>query len=286
MLSRAQIDEYHERGFLAIEDVLPGRLIEQARAVVADFVEQSRGVTEHTAVFDLEPGHTREAPRVRRLKEPCAIHPVFEQISRCDAILDIVTALIGPGIRYQGSKLNLKAAAFGSPVEWHQDFAFYPHTNDDLLAVGVALDDCTLENGCLLMIPGSHRWPILDHHQDGVFVGAVDVEREGVDVSHPAAVTVRAGGITLHHTRMLHASAPNTSPLPRRLLLLQLAAVDAWPVLGVSDLAQFDSWVLRGHPTTRYRVKEMDIRIPLPKHERQGSIYEIQTLFRPKLFAI
>ena len=38
-------------------------------------------------------------------------------------------------------------------------FAFYPHTNDDLLAVGVALDDCTLENGCLLMLPGSHRGP-------------------------------------------------------------------------------------------------------------------------------
>ena len=84
-------------------------------------------------------------------------------------------------------------------------FAFYPHTNDDLLAVGVVLDDCTRENGCLLMLPGSHRWPILDHQQDGVFVGAIDVEREGVDVSCAVPVTVRAGGITLHHTRMLHA---------------------------------------------------------------------------------
>lgn len=151
--------------------------------------------------------------------------------------------------------------------------------------MGVALDDCTLENGCLLMLPGSHRWPILDHHQDGVFVGAIDVEREGVDVSGAVPVTVGAGGITLHHTRMLHASAPNTSALPRRLLLLQLAAVDAWPVLGVTDLAQFDAWVLRGEPTRRYRVKEMEIRLPLPKHERQGSIYEIQTAFRPKVFA-
>ena len=55
------------------------------------------------------------------------------------------------------------------------------------------------------MLPGSHRWPILDHQQDGVFVGAIDVEREGVDVSCAMPVTVRAGGITLHHTRMLHA---------------------------------------------------------------------------------
>jgi phytanoyl-CoA hydroxylase len=285
MLTRDQINHYREHGFLAVEEVLPRDLIEQACAVVDEFVEQSRQVTEHTAVFDLEPGHTPEAPRVRRLKEPCALHPVFDQISRSPAILDIVADLIGPAIRYQGSKLNMKAAAFGSPVEWHQDFAFYPHTNDDLLAVGIALDDCTLENGCLLMLPGSHRWHVLDHHQDGVFVGAIDVEREPVDVSRAVPVTVRAGGITLHHTRMLHASATNTSRLPRRLLLLQLAAVDAWPVMGAADLAQFDSWVLRGQPTTRYRVKEMDIRIPLPKHERQGSIYEIQTAFRPKVFA-
>jgi len=106
-----------------------------------------------------------------------------------------------------------------------------------------------------------------------------------LDVPGAVPVTAGAGGITLHHARMLHASPPHTSSLPRRLLLLQLAAVDAWPVMGVSDLVQFDSWVRRGPPTTRYRVKEMDIRIPRPKHERQGRISEIQTLFRPKRFA-
>jgi len=200
-------------------------------------------------------------------------------------VLDVVAALVGPEIRYQGSKLNMKAAEYGAPVEWHQDFAFYPHSNDDLLAVGISLDDCTPENGCMLMIPGSHRWPILDHHQEGVFVGAIDVEREGVDTSQAVPVTVRAGGISLHHCRMLHGSATNTSRAPRRLLLLQMAAVDAWPMLGVADMAQFDAWVLRGTPTRQFRVTEMDIRVPLPKHERQGSIYEIQTKFRRKIFA-
>src|SRR5438270_3805149 len=236
MFSRDQTNDYHERGFLAVEGLLPRDLIERARSAVDELVEQSRSITEHTSVYDLEPGHTPERPRVRRLKEPCAIHPVFDEISRLAAILDIVAELIGPAIRYQGSKLNMKAAEYGSPVEWHQDFAFYPHTNDDLLAVGVALDDCTLENGCLLMLPGSHRWPILDHHQDDVFVGAIDVQREGVDTSRAVPVTVGAGGISLHHCRMLHGSATNTSRAPRRLLLLQMAAVDAWPMLGVTDM--------------------------------------------------
>src|SRR4029453_4231804 len=98
-------------------------------------------------------------------------------------LLDIVGALVGPEIRYQGSKLNMKSAEYGSAVEWHQDFSFYPHTNDDLLAVGIAVDNCLPENGCMLMIPGSHRWPILDHHQDGVFVGAVGAEGGGLGLS-------------------------------------------------------------------------------------------------------
>jgi len=285
MLSQREIDFYRTNGYLAVDGVLTETEVAEGRRIVEEFVERSRSVTDHDAVFDLEPGHTPERPRVRRLKEPVAQHPFFDAVMRKAAVLDVIADLMGPAIRFQGSKLNMKSADFGSPVEWHQDFAFYPHTNDDLLAVGVALDDCTLENGCLLMLPGSHRWPILNHHQDGVFVGAIDVEQEGVDLSAAVPVTVRAGGITLHHTRMLHASAPNTSPLPRRLLLLQFAAVDAWPVLGVPDLAKFDSWVLRGQPTSRYRVTEMDIRLPLPKHERQGSIYEIQTAFRPKVFA-
>jgi ectoine hydroxylase-related dioxygenase (phytanoyl-CoA dioxygenase family) len=285
MLTGEQIAYYAENGFLVVENLFSPERIRRAQEVVEELVERSRAVTAHDAVYDLEPGHAPEAPRVRRLKEPCAVHPVFPALGCSDAVLDIVADLIGPGVRYQASKLNMKSAQFGSPIEWHQDFAFYPHTNDDLLAVGVALDDCTLANGCMQMIPGTHRGPILSHHQEGVFVGAVDVAKEGVDTTRAVPVPVGAGGITLHHCRTLHASAPNHSSLPRRVLFMQFTAVDAWPVLGVSDLSVFDAQILRGAPVSRYRVTEMALRIPLPMPERQGSIYEIQTAFRPKVFA-
>jgi len=285
MLTREQIESYYENGFLAVEGVYSPAEMAEARSVVEELVEQSRAIAGHTDVYDLEPGHTPERPRVRRLKSPCAVHPAFERLARADRLLNLVAALLGPELRMHGNKMNLKAAEYGSPVEWHQDFAFYPHTNDDLLAVGIALDDCRPENGCMLMVPGSHRWPILDHHQDGYFVGAIDPAREGVDLGKAIPVPVHAGGVTLHHCRTLHGSATNTSPHPRRLLLVEMAAVDAWPCLGVPDLAAFDAKIWRGNPTSRYRVKEMDIRLPLPKHERQGSIYEIQTPLRAKRFA-
>ena len=69
---------------------------------------------------------------MRRLKSPIEHHDVYMRTIRHDGILDIVAQLIGDGIRTNGNKLNMKSADYGSPVEWHQDWSFYPHTNDDI----------------------------------------------------------------------------------------------------------------------------------------------------------
>ena len=167
MLTQEQIDFYNENGYLGVENVLSAEEVADLQRTTDEFVEKSREVTEHTDVFDLEPGHTPANPRVRRIKNPVLHHIVYEQTLRHDRILNIVEQLIGPGVSHNGHKLNMKYPEFGSPVEWHQDWAFYPYTNDDLLAVGVAIDDMSLENGCLMVIPGSHKGPTYDHHQNG-----------------------------------------------------------------------------------------------------------------------
>jgi ectoine hydroxylase-related dioxygenase (phytanoyl-CoA dioxygenase family) len=282
MLSEDEIRRYWEDGFIAVENVLTEAEITELRRVTDEFVEKSRRVTEHTDVFDLEPGHTPERPRLRRLKAPASQHPVYDRAMRHDGILDRVAQLIGNSIRTNGDKLNMKSPGYGSPVEWHQDFAFYPHTNDDLLAVGIALDDMTLDNGCLLFIPGSHRGPILDHHQNGVFVGAVTDPR--FDGSGAVPVTVKSGGITIHHCRAVHGSASNTSGKPRRLLLFQYCAGDAWPLSGVPNWDAFNRLLLRGEPTFEPRLERIQLRVPLPHGERVGSIYEIQTLLEKPVF--
>ena len=129
---------------------------------------------------------------------------------------------MSPAIRYDKLKLNLKPGNGGEAVEWHQDWAFYPHTNDDLCAVGVMIDDMTPENGPLLVVPGSHKGPILDHHQDGVFVGAVTDPRGDAAFAKAVPLLGKAGDISVHHVRTLHASAVNYSDRHRRLLLLQM----------------------------------------------------------------
>ena len=127
MLTQAQIDSYRTNGYLGVENVLSAQEVAELRRVTDEFVEKSRHVTEHTDVFDLEPDHTPEAPRLRRIKDPGAHHSVYDHVCRHEGIVDIVAQLVGPNVRLSASKLNMKSAGFGSAVEWHQDWAFQPH---------------------------------------------------------------------------------------------------------------------------------------------------------------
>jgi ectoine hydroxylase-related dioxygenase (phytanoyl-CoA dioxygenase family) len=281
-LTPDQVAWYHEHGFIAVENVLSADEVAELQRVTDALVEESRNYASNTNVFDFEPGHAPESPRVRRIKSPSSQHAIYDHIMRHPRILDIVAQLIGPAIRTNGDKLNMKSPEFGSPVEWHQDWAFYPHTNDDLLAVGIPIDDMLLENGCLLVIPGSQAGPVYSHHQDGVFVGAVNPAEFDTDTAVP--IELKAGGISIHHARTLHASAPNTSKRPRRLLLIQYCAVDAWPIMGVSSWDAFNAMILRGEPTDAPRLAQVPVRIPLPNLISGGTIYEIQRQLKQSSF--
>jgi len=280
MLTQTQIEEYYTRGFLAVDNVLTPIEVQELRDVTDEFVEKSRAHTEHTAVFDLEADHTAESPKLRRLVNPVGIHDVYDRALRHDDILDMVSQLVGTAsVRCNGSKLNMKASELGSPVEWHQDWAFYPHTNDDLLAVGVAIDDMTRENGCLMAIPGSHKGKIYDHHQDGRFVGAIT--EPDFDDTGAEPIEVKAGGISIHHVRTLHASMPNTSSDPRRLLLLMLCSGDSYSLTQTpGQQKEWDAWentFVRGVPDRNIRVEACPVRLPLPGPLRPGSIFENQS---------
>ncbi|MFI5016238.1 MAG: phytanoyl-CoA dioxygenase family protein, partial [Hyphomicrobiales bacterium] len=181
MITDADVASYEDNGFIVVEGMLAPSDVAELREVTDRLIEASRAVTAHDDVYDLEPDHTPERPRVRRIKAPHLRHEVFARIARHQGILAALRRLIGAAISLDTSKLNVKAAGGGAAVEWHQDWAFYPHTNDDLLAVGVAMDDCLLENGPLLCIPGSHKGPVHDHHAEGRFCGAIDPAKSGID---------------------------------------------------------------------------------------------------------
>lgn len=285
MLTAEQIQRYKTDGFIVVPDVYEPDFVRRMQQVVDGLVERSRGIAQHDATFDLEPGHSAERPKVRRIKTPHKVDPVFTEAYRHPKLIAIMRDLLGPNVRMMNSKLNLKEAGDGSPVEWHQDWAFYPHTNDDILAVGVMIDDCRMENGPLLLLPGTHTGPTFNHHHaDGYFVGAMDPEASGLDYSKAVPCVGRAGSISIHHVRAVHGSAENTSPDPRRLLLYQIMAADAWPLTGVPDLADHESRMMCGESTIEPRMVPVPTRMPQPPAPNQGSIYENQTSAKNRFF--
>ncbi len=278
MLDQSSIDAYRRDGFIVVPEVVDQAGLAEMRQVIREVVAGAAQVAANDDVYDLEPGHTPADPKVRRIKAPHKVHAVFDRLVRSDKVIGICQALMGQNLRMHGSKLNMKSAKYGSPVEWHQDWAFYPHTNDDILAIGVMLDDTSLENGPLLCVPGSHKGPVFSHHgADGRFCGAID-PADIADLIPTARPCVgRAGSMSFHHVRTLHGSAQNVSDRPRNLLLYEVAAADAWPLMGVKDFEEFDSRLLVGQgPSIVPRVEPVPVRVPLPPAARQGSIYENQ----------
>ncbi len=285
MISDKDVETYNKRGYLVVPNVLSEAEVADLRRVTEEFVEGSRTVSAHTDIYDLEDGHTKDAPKVRRIKTPHAWHPVYEAMVKHPKILSVLQRLWGPNIRFDVSKLNLKSAGFGSPVEWHQDWAFYPHTNDDLAAVGIMIDDFTPDNGSMQVIPGSHKGPIYDHHTNGYFVGGIDPSKSNIDFSKAVMCTGKAGSITVHHARLLHASSANISGKPRRFLLHQYRAADAWPlVIKPETWEKWDAMLVSGEGTMAPRMKELPVRLPFPPAPNQGSIYENQRDLETKFF--
>lgn len=280
-LTSEEVRRYHDEGYIAIEAFFDEREVAEMQSAVDEFVDASRSVDRNDDVYDLEPSHTPEDPKLRRLKKPHLRHPAFASAMRNDKLLDLLAQLVGNDIRFRGGKLNMKPPFDGSPVEWHQDWAFYPHTNDDVLAVGIGINDQTEENGCLRVVPGSHKGPILNHHQDGIFLGAVDpVGLAAQAVSLP----MRAGGIAIFHVRLLHGSAPNASATPRLLLLYEYAAADAWPLIN-PDWETQRSEMLRGEFPVAPRMKDLPVRLPFPRDlSAKGSIFEVQKMVRQRGF--
>lgn len=277
---------YRENGYLTVEGALDRDTVTNLGRIVDDWTAAAADLTSSDAFYDLEDSHRPDAPRVRRLKTPVKHHPAFHDVARDPRLLDIVESLVGPNIRLSPptDKINIKAPAYGAAVEWHQDWAFYPHTNDDLLAIGIALDDCAEENGPLLVIPGSHKGPIYDHHSQGVFCGAIDPTETDLDFSSAVPLIGPVGTVTVHHVRAVHGSALNTSDKPRRLYLIEYAAADAWPIKGVADLDAFERNVVRGNPALAVRMTDVPVRLPYPTPPKDGSIYERQEMLANRYF--
>jgi ectoine hydroxylase-related dioxygenase (phytanoyl-CoA dioxygenase family) len=289
MLSQPDIDFYNEHGYLMVENAISQQQLTKLREVTYDLIEKSRPITESNGVYDLDEGHSPNQPRLTRIKLPHKQHPYFWDVLKNSRMTEVLISLLGPNTAIQTSKLNTKAPGGGAAVEWHQDWAFYPHTNDDVLAFGLMLEDVDEANGPLQVIPASHKGPVLAHtNKDGIFCGAVDPDDPEFDYDKAVTLTGKAGSMTVHHARTLHGSAPNVSDRNRLICFYECRAADAWPLLGAGpymknfgatqqglwDLMQDN--MITGEMTVTPRCETVPVRLPLPPAPDASSLFKTQ----------
>lgn len=140
-------------------------------------------------------------------------------------IVEIVAELLGTEeILLFADQTLMKPAYHGSPVSWHQDSAYWTSISPPaLVSCWSALDPATEENGCVRMVPGSHKKGVLSHRRDER--GFLHVE--GVDISNAIPVVLPAGGCSFHHSCTVHGSGPNRTPYRRRGLVTSYMRADS-----------------------------------------------------------
>lgn len=249
VLTQSQREHYFREGYVLLEGIIGDEWLHKLRAATDELVERSRRVTSSDAIFDLEPGHRPESPRLRRVSSPVEHHPAFWEYCTRSPLGDIVADLVGPDVKFHHSKLNYKWAQGGEEVKWHYDISFWPHTNYSPLTVGTYLYDCGPDNGPLMVLPRSHEiepMPSQFDHQ-GRWTGCLSEEDLAqLDLSRAATLTGPAGSLTIHNCRTLHASPRNLSDTGRPLLLFALTSADAFPYTVNPIRSKYDQAILRG----------------------------------------
>jgi phytanoyl-CoA hydroxylase len=272
-LLHEQKEQFWSDGFLVVDDAVTPYELSGLRQEFANWVKESRNHNEDYGEtldgrcrFDLQPGHSAAQPALRRVQSPEEVSDVFSKIMRTARTVDYCAELIGPSLRFHHGKINSKLPGSATQVKWHQDFLFQPMTNHDMITCLLFVDDVTLENGPLEVLPGSHKGPLYSHWEDDKFVGSVDDSVISERSNEIIKCTGKAGSVCLMHVNLLHGSAPNLSDNPRTLYITTYNAEDAVELSPNHLPSRFTHELVRGQSSGRVRCASYDMLLPaVPK---------------------
>ena len=273
MLTKAQIDLFWKDGVITVENAVTPYQLKCLQDTFVDWVEDSRKhkndfgeVLDGRPRFDLEPGHSNEVPALRRVQSPEEISSAYADVMRNSKIVDFAADLVGPSIRFHHGKVNSKLPGSATKVKFHQDFSFQPMTNDDMITALLFVDDVTLDNGPLEVVPGSHKGPLYSHWHNDNFTGAVADTVVAENKENIIKCTGPKGAVCLMHASLLHGSAPNLSSEPRTLYIITYYAEDAIELSPNHLPSTLTHELIRGKVSGKVRCSSYTMLIPeVPK---------------------
>ncbi|MCP5370957.1 MAG: phytanoyl-CoA dioxygenase family protein [Hyphomicrobiales bacterium] len=197
ILSEAAVAQYHDQGFFFPVPALTGDEAAACRAELEAYERNTGG------------------PIASNLRHK--VHLLFtwaNDLVHHPRILDAAEDILGPDILCWTSTFFIKEARDPGFVSWHQDATYWGLDPDDVLTVWVALSDAPIESGSMKVIPGSHKWPQVEHrdtyHEHNLLSRGQEIAVE-VNEDEGVFMPLRAGEASLHHVKLAHGSAPNTT---------------------------------------------------------------------------
>ena len=170
------------------------------------------------------------------------IHTVLDiayKIATNKELLDSVEALLGPNILLYNTSFVIKEPNSKAHISWHQDLTYWGFNDDKQVAAWIALSDATEENGCMHMIPGSHKGGQLPHRttKDSNNLLHHGQTIEGVSEEQSRCIPLNAGEASLHHGWTMHTSYPNKSDDRRIGLTINYISTDMFQTQTEHDSA-------------------------------------------------
>ena len=204
-------DFWQENGYYVLENALSGEEIEALREETTRICAGEIGAAGGAAPRLEGESDDEVLRRYLCIHFPHKISPLMRDALAHPAAVDVLTSVIGPNVKAMQSMLFIKAA--GKPGQaWHQDEDYIPTRDRSLCGVWIALDDATIENGCLWIIPGSHKPGILweqEWHGDRRFDCALESQNFPYCDDEAIPVEVQGGAMVFFNGYTLHRSLPN-----------------------------------------------------------------------------
>lgn len=213
MLTKNEIDRYHEDGYLMFPALIDGSRLANYIAMFDTIVSDARNRKPGGGwTYELDPdGDVRPEMMLHKVQGVCLVRPETLALAKEPAIVGRVASLIGPKLDMFGSKFFPMLPGGGTSTKWHQDNYYFDTQSDQVVTCGIYLQDTDRENGCLKIVPRSHTQGAFSHVRDvGTYGSWVDV-----DESKAIPLEVPGGTVILFSANLLHGANANVSSRTR-----------------------------------------------------------------------
>ncbi|WP_409346319.1 phytanoyl-CoA dioxygenase family protein [Paenibacillus sp. MBLB4367] len=230
MINDKDVVFYKENGYLLVKRVFGQTEVEEMRRAVDHTIE--RAARTKAAQNHAWQGDYMSPEQLKKLVLK-GFHDVhYHDAAFARALLHpnmtaVLSQLIGPNVLLHHSKMLVKPPENGAAFPMHQDQPYFPHQNHTMLAASVHLDDADEENGCLRVVPGSHKEGPLPH------VGTYYLNHKEYPISMGTPCPAQAGDVLFFNYLTIHGSDCNRSTRTRRNVLFQYREASDLPTANV-----------------------------------------------------